>query len=112
MTTDKKFKARVRERMARTGENYCTARTKLMAESRGATVIHPDVGRVVETVEHVEFGMGLADYVVPEGSRGRVIDVQRGRESEGLRWIVEVENLGRRAFERAQLRFLERREVS
>lgn len=106
MTTDKKFKARVRERMARTGENYCTARTKLLAESTPA--LHPDVGRVVETVEHVEFG----GEEVSEGSRGHVIDVQRGRESEGLRWIVEIENLGRRAFERAQLRFLERREVS
>lgn len=31
MTTDSRFKKKVRERMAQTGESYMTARTKLLA---------------------------------------------------------------------------------
>lgn len=43
MTTDADLKARVRERMARTGENYTTARAALLASPPRALVVEADL---------------------------------------------------------------------
>lgn len=73
-----KFKRAVRERMARTGERYTTARNALLMERFNAEV------RRDEVKEHAARAKGLVPAIPPNDYKGTQADWMRGLMERGL----------------------------